>query len=140
MLLLAVDGHLKLQKFVIFQLAFLLVGLQLPLDNIFDLKFESQAVVVDRIQDHRIRHNITITLIATLLYLILKYLQLLLHVILDYFDARYYNIFKNTLPLIQIDLIHVVLVVEATQDVVLDFGVVAVLLFHYGVDIAGADA
>ena len=74
MLLLAVDGHLKLQKFVIFQLAFLLVGLQLPLDNIFDLKFESQAVVVDRIQDHRIRHNITITLIATLLYLILKHL------------------------------------------------------------------
>ena len=116
------------------------MGLKLPFNNVFDLEFESHAVVVDWIQDNRIRYYITIILTPTLLYLRLKQLKLLLHIILYNFDARYYNIFKYALSLIQIYLIDIVLVIEATQDIILDFSVVAVFLFHHSVDIAGADA
>lgn len=63
MLLLARHSHLQLQQLVIFQLSFLLVRLQLPLDDVLDLQFEGHTVVVDGIQNDGIGDYIAVALI-----------------------------------------------------------------------------
>ena len=114
MLLLARDGHLQLEQLVIFELSFLLVCLQFPLYDVLDLQFERHAIVVDGVQNDGIGDYVAIALVrGSIVYLALHHFELLLYVVLDHFDARYNNIFENTLPLIQINLVHVVLFVQA---------------------------
>lgn len=72
MLFLARHGHLQLQQLVVFQLSFLLVRLQFPLDDVLDLQFEGHSVVVDGIQNDGIGDYVAIALVrGSIVYLAL---------------------------------------------------------------------
>lgn len=144
MLFLPVHVQFQLDELVVFEFSFLLESLQFPFKDIFYFEVQGHAIVVDRVQDDRVGHDVAIVVAfrvgaATILDLPFQSLDLLFNVVLDYFDALNYYVLENSLPLILIYLIQIILRAKLVVDLVLDLLVHRVLLLNHCIHVASAD-
>lgn len=96
-----VQIDLYLVKLLIFALLFHFICFHFTFYDVANLEIKRHVVVVDTVQNNRIRHNLTR---STVVAAFSHFLYILFHVILNNLDPLNNNIFKNPLTLLQIKL------------------------------------
>jgi len=134
----SIRDYFKLHYLVLFGLGFLLEGLNLPLDDVFDFEIESHPIVVDRVQDDRVGHSHRP--VARLTHLNFELLYRFLHVVLDDLHSLDDHVFEDALPLLEVGCVGGGLLLKFRVQVSLQLVVHAELLVEHLIHSAGTAA